>query len=80
MRGRCWRVQLFSRCGWAWESLRSIEHPTRDVVVVIPDLVVAHAWQRILHNNRGSILRTMLRLRGDGRVVVVNTPFYLHDG
>jgi hypothetical protein len=54
-------------------------HPERDVVVVIPDLVVVHWWQRVLHNNRGTVLRTLLRLRGDGRVVVVNTPFYLRD-
>jgi amino acid transporter len=53
-------------------------NPTRDVVVIIPDLVVSHWYHGILHNNRGAILRTLLRLRGGPRVVVVNTPFYLH--
>ena len=52
-------------------------YPNRDLVVVIPDLVVDHWYQRFLHNNRGAILRALLRLRGGPRVAVVNTPFYL---
>ncbi len=52
-------------------------YPNRDLVVVIPDLVVDHWYQRFLHNNRGAILRGLLRLRGGPRVAVVNTPFYL---
>jgi hypothetical protein len=54
-------------------------HPDRDVVVIVPDLVVTHWYHRFLHNNRGSLLRALLRLRGGSRVVVVNTPFYLQD-
>jgi amino acid transporter len=54
-------------------------NPTRDIVVIIPDLVVTHWYLGLLHNNRGAILRTLLRLRGGPRVVVVNTPFYLQD-
>ena len=55
------------------------ENPGRDIVVVIPDLVVAHWYQGFLHNNRGAILRTLLRLRGGPNVIVLNTPFHLHD-
>ena len=55
------------------------EQPQRDVVVVIPDLVVKHWYQGLLHNHRGAILRALLRVRGGPRVVVVNTPFHLHD-
>jgi hypothetical protein len=55
------------------------KNPGRDIVVVIPDLVVAHWYESILHNNRGAILRTLLRLRGGPNVVVLNTPFHLHD-
>jgi amino acid transporter len=55
------------------------KNPGRDVVVVIPDLVVAHWYQGVLHNNRGTILRTLLRLRGGEHVIVLNTPFPLHD-
>lgn len=54
-------------------------HPGRDIVVIVPDLVVRHWYQTFLHNNRGAVLRALLRLRGGPRVVVVNTPFYLTD-
>ena len=55
------------------------KNPGRDIVVVIPDLVVAHWYQGFLHNNRGAILRTLLRLRGGPNVIVLNTPFHLSD-
>lgn len=58
------------------EQLRD-EHPDREIVVIVPDLVVAHWYEALLHNNRGIILKGLLRVRGGPRVVVVNTPFYL---
>ncbi len=54
-------------------------NPDRDIVVIVPDLVVRHWYHRFLHNNRGTLLRGLLRMRGGPRVVVVNTPFYLDD-
>ena len=54
-------------------------HPDRDVVVVIPDLVMTHWYENILHNNRGAFLRMVLRTRCGARTIVVNTPFHLHD-
>jgi amino acid transporter len=60
------------------EQLRD-DNPDRDIVVIVPDLVVRHWYQAFLHNNRGAWLRTLLRLRGGPRVVVVNTPFHLAD-
>ena len=54
-------------------------HPERDIVVIVPDLVVRRWYHALLHNNRGAVLRGLLRLRGGTRVVVVNTPFYLED-
>ena len=60
------------------EQLRD-RHPDRDLIVIVPDLVVRHWYHRFLHNNRGTVLRSLLRLRGGPRVVVVNTPFYLED-
>jgi len=58
------------------EHLRD-RHPERDIVVIVPDLVVGHWYHAFLHNNRGAVLRGLLRLRGGSRVVVVNTPFYV---
>jgi amino acid transporter len=55
------------------------KHSDRDIVVVIPDLVMNHWYEGLLHNNRGAFLRTLLRLRCSSRVVVVNTPFHLQE-
>jgi amino acid transporter len=60
------------------EHLRD-EHPDRDIVVIVPDLVVKHWYHALLHNNRGVVLRGLLRLRGGPRVIVVNTPFYVRE-
>jgi amino acid transporter len=60
------------------EDLRD-GHPDRDLVVIVPDLVVKRWYHAFLHNNRGTVLRQLLRLRGGPRVIVVNTPFYLSE-
>ena len=60
------------------EKLRE-ENPERDIVVIVPDLVVRRWYHAFLHNNRGTWLRTLLRLRGGPRVVVISTPFHLAD-
>jgi hypothetical protein len=60
------------------ETLRD-DNPGRDIVVIVPDLVVSRWYQTILHNNRGAWLRTLLRLRGGPRIVVVSMPFHLVD-
>ena len=59
------------------EQLRD-QHPDRDIVVIVPDLVLRRWYHAFLHNNRGALLRGLLRLRGGPRVIVVNTPFYVH--
>jgi len=60
------------------EQLRD-ENPGRDIIVIVPDLVVRHWYHAFLHNNRGAVLRGLLRMRGGPRVVVINTPFYVED-
>jgi hypothetical protein len=60
------------------EQIRD-EDRSRDIVVIVPDLVVRRWYHALLHNNRGTLLRALLRMRGGPRVVVVNTPFYLKD-
>ena len=57
----------------------SAEHPDRDVAVVIPDLIMSHWYEGIFHNNRGAVLRAMIRGRCNGHVVVITTQFHLHD-
>jgi len=58
-------------------SKLATDNPDRDVVVVIPDLVMSRWYEGFLHNNRGTLLRTLLRLRCPSRVVVVDTRFQL---
>ncbi len=60
------------------EQLRD-QNKGRDILVIVPDLVVHHWYHAFLHNNRGTVLRGLLRMRGGSRVVVVNTPFYVKE-
>lgn len=53
------------------------DNPAQDIVVVIPDLVLTHWYEHILHNHRGAFMRTLLRRRCGLRTVVVNTSFRL---
>ncbi len=53
------------------------EFPTRKVAVLIPELVVKHWWENLLHNQRTQVLKVLLLLRGNERIVVVNIPWYL---
>ena len=55
------------------------DNPERDVVVVIPDIILSHWYEGLLHNNRGAFLRSLLRARGGPRVVVVDIPFRIND-
>ncbi len=57
----------------------SEKHPDRDIAVVVPDLIVRHWYEGILHNNRGTFLRMLLRAQCSDRVVLIGTPFHLHD-
>jgi len=53
------------------------QHPERQIAVLIPELVVRHAWQNFLHNQRSQLLKLLLLLRGNRRIVVINIPWYL---
>ncbi len=52
-------------------------YPTRKVAVVIPELVVTHWWENFLHNQRTQLLKLLLLLKGNQRIIVVNIPWYL---
>ena len=53
------------------------EHPGRKVAVVLPEMVVKHWWENLLHNQRVALLKLILLLRGNQRIVVVSIPWYL---
>ncbi|QNI37627.1 APC family permease [Edaphobacter albus] len=52
-------------------------HPGRKIAVLLPELVVRHWWENALHNQRVQLLKLLLLLKGNQRIVVVNIPWYL---
>lgn len=54
-------------------------NPEQLIVIVVPELVQPRWWEYLLHNKAGAALTTLLFLRGDERVVVINTPWYLRE-
>jgi amino acid transporter len=47
------------------------------VCVLVPELVVHHWWENLLHNRRADMLKVFLLLRGNRRIIVINIPWYL---
>lgn len=54
------------------------ENPSRQIAVLIPELVEQTWFHRFLHNHRSAVLKAMLLFQGDRRITVVNIPWYLH--
>jgi hypothetical protein len=52
----------------------------RKICVLVPELVVLHWWENLLHNRRADLLKVMLLLRGSRRIIVINIPWYLERG
>ena len=48
----------------------------RHIAVLVPELVVRHWWEALLHNQRSSLLKLLLLVRGNQRIVVINIPWY----
>jgi amino acid transporter len=51
--------------------------PGRQLAVIIPELVERHWYYYFLHNQRASVLKALLYIRGSERVAVVNVPWYI---
>ncbi len=52
---------------------------TRKVCVLVPELVVRHWWENLLHNRRANLLKVILLVRGSRRIIVINIPWYLEE-
>ena len=50
---------------------------SRKVAVLLPELVVKHWWENFLHNQRIQLLKLLLLLKGNQRIIVINIPWYL---
>jgi amino acid transporter len=53
------------------------QNPERKITVLLPELVVNHWWENLLHNQRVQLLKLLLLLRGKQRIIVVDVPWYL---
>jgi amino acid transporter len=49
----------------------------KKICVLVPELVVRHWWENLLHNRRADLLKVILLVRGNRRIVVINIPWYL---
>jgi len=52
-------------------------NPTRQLLVLLPELIESRWYFYLLHNQRATLLKTMLYLRGARQTVVANIPWYL---
>jgi Amino acid permease len=52
-------------------------NPDRQIAVLVPELVERHWYHHLLHNKRASLLKAVLLLKGNQRIIVVNVPWYL---
>jgi len=53
------------------------KNPSRQIAVIIPEIVERHWYYHMLHNQRGTALKSMLYFKGNGRIIVVNVPWYI---
>jgi hypothetical protein len=54
----------------------SAEHPHRRIVTIVPELVEHRWYNYFLHSQRSTLLKTMLLLKGNDQVSVLNIPWY----
>lgn len=52
-------------------------HPDRLISVVLPELVEGRWFYDFLHNQRATLLKIELYIKGNGHIVVTNVPWYL---
>ncbi len=50
----------------------------RQIAVLVPEMVVKHWYENLLHNQRANLLKLFLLLKGNENIVVINIPWYLH--
>ena len=56
------------------------ESKIQKICVLVPELVVRHWWENLLHNRRADLLKVILLVSGNRRIIVINIPWYLeHD-
>ncbi len=57
----------------------SAENPGRRVVAIVPELVEHRWYNYFLHSQRSTMLKTMLLVKGNDRISVLNIPWYFKE-
>jgi amino acid transporter len=57
----------------------SKKNPSRNIVVVIPELVEDKWYEYFLHNQRGRLLEWVLLVRGNERIFTVSAPWHIRE-
>jgi amino acid transporter len=54
-------------------------HPSRDIAVIVPELVPTRWYHFFLHNQTAAVIKAYLLFSGFRRVVVISIPWYLSE-
>jgi amino acid transporter len=55
----------------------SSNHPEKRIIAIVPE-VVEHRWYNyLLHSQRATLLKTLLLVKGNNRISVLNVPWYM---
>lgn len=73
----CYRLILAPIVSYVLEAERT--YPNQQIAVLIPELVQRRWYHFLLHNKRASVLKALLLLKGNQRIIVINVPWYLES-
>jgi amino acid transporter len=57
----------------------AIVNPGRSIAVMVPELVERRWYHLFLHSHTATLLKALLLFRGGPQVIVMNTPWYVHE-
>jgi hypothetical protein len=55
------------------------KHQSRLISVLVPEMVERRWYYYLLHNQRAAALKVLLYRKGDGRIIVINVPWYVQQ-
>ena len=53
------------------------DNPDRRVIAMVPELVEHRWYNYFLHSQRATVLKTLFLLKGNNRICVLNSPWYI---
>ena len=53
------------------------KNPSRQIAVIVPELVERHWYHYPLHNQRAELLKALLLVKGSRNIVLINVPWHI---